>query len=447
MPNRLLLDLKMDAFLLRWLCCPFCGGHFNVSDLSQGEAGYGILNCYCGHYPLVAGIPVLKKDAALDKVVALIDAGRSREALVTLLSPNSPALAPEWLRTMPSNRLSRWFKQVGHERALGKWQERAVACLIDQRDQLSACDIFDFYFQNKRNTYDYFAFRAGQPRHLVALSFATLIRQPKKPILDLACGCGHLTGNLVERAEGQPVIGVDDSFFGLYVAKYWIAPKAHYVCCSTDDSLPFPDRVFSSVFCSDAFHYFAHKAAIVRDLERLTHADGVIILTWVHNALWRCSHDGLPLPPEGYEQLLAHMPHRLIADSEVLDRYLKKQGPPLARSSTTEDLAHAPLLSMVASHRRDIFQDYGYFEDWPHGEGRLKLNPLLVTEGPQNGNVHLRRRFPSTFYEEEHKQCKTYVPEELTIPLVTFNNLASGKRTLEIDKLIEQFVVIGSPER
>jgi SAM-dependent methyltransferase len=440
----------MDAPFLRWLRCPFCGGHFSVSNPANGDAGYGILDCYCGHFPLVAGIPVLKKDTtgALDQVVALIQDGRSRDALLTLISPNSPALAPDWMRSLPSAKAFRWLKHLAHERAISGWRQRATNLVADHSNRVAACDLFNFYFEKKKGSYDYFALRPGQPRHLIALSFVSLIRQPQKPILDLACGCGHLTYSLTQRAEGQQVIGIDDSFFGLYVAKHWIAPQAEFVCCAADMSLPFPDGAFSTAFCSDAFHYFDHKLISFRELERLTRDNGVIILVWVHNALWRCPHDGLPLPPEGYEELIGDIPHRLVADSEVLSRYLEKTGPPLAHSAPAERLAREPVLSIVATRNQDIFQDYGSFEDWPHAEGRLKLNPLFVTDGPQqNGHVSLRRKFPSAFYEEEHKQCKTYLPEELTIASTTFNDLASGKRTSEIDKLIEQLLVIGTPER
>src|SRR3712207_7263067 len=43
------------------------------------------------------------------------------------------------------------------------------------------------------------------------------------------------------RAKNQLVIGVDENFFGLYVAKHWIAPEAEYISCVADSSLPFPD--------------------------------------------------------------------------------------------------------------------------------------------------------------------------------------------------------------
>jgi ubiquinone/menaquinone biosynthesis C-methylase UbiE/uncharacterized protein YbaR (Trm112 family) len=437
---------------LHWLCCPFCGGSFSASrgDQHTRESEYDVLTCYCSHYPVVAGIPILKRDStgALDTVIALIEAGRHREALFTLISPTSPALAPTWIRSLPSARWSRWLKRLTHQRALRSWQEQAEVLLTDQDGRGAACDLFELYCRN-RNIYNYFAFRFGQPRHLVALSFISIMHQTKKPILDLACGAGHMTYHLVQQAQGQPVIGVDDHFFGLYVAKHWFAPEAKYICCAADTSLPFPDGTFSVAFCSDAFHYFVSKATSIRELKRLTQDDGLIMLVTVRNMLVKnLRGGGLKLPPEGYQALLADMPHRCVANSAVLGRYLQKHGPPLARSAGIESLAHEPRLSLVASHAQEVFQDYGPFANWPHAEGHLSLNPLYAAERREGSRtVCLRRTFPSASYEEEHAECKAYLPEIVEIPSEILADLAQGKRTPGVKKLIEQYVVLGMPER
>lgn len=441
----------MDALLLDLLRCPFCGGHFNAADpnpLTDGQ-GYGILTCYCGHYPVVAGIPILKRDTTGDihEVMTLIEAGQHEEALLTLLTPAASALVPAWKRRLPTTRGLRWLKYLGQRQALRKWRTRAVSPFIKQKSQVTACDLFAFYFHNKKDSYDYFAFRPGQPRHLVSLSFTSLIQQPQKPILDFACGCGHVTYSLGQRTGNQPIIGVDDFFFGLYVAKYWIAPQAHYVCCTADTALPFSNDTFSAVFCSDAFHYFAHKIATFREFTRVIEPEGLIMLVWMHNALWRCAHDGLPLPPEGYQALVGDMPHRLVADKDVLMRYLQKQGPPLAWSAEPTVLAQAPLLSLVASHNQEIFQDHGTFADWPHAQGRLGLNPLYVAEEWSHDDVHLRRTFPSAFYESEHAQCKSYLPERMNVQATVIDHLVQGQRSAELERLIDQCVILAMPDR
>jgi SAM-dependent methyltransferase len=441
----------MDSSWLDWLRCPFCGGRLCPSGTDQAThaPGYDVLSCWCSRYPVVAGIPILKRgpDSAIEKLTALIDNGQYLEALLAAIAPADPVLAPAWMSLLPSIREMRWLKHLAHQRALRRWREQAAALVTGQGGRVTAGELFNLSFK-RREAYNYFYFRFGQPRHLIALSFASLIHQPKKAILDLACGCGHITRSLVQRAKGQPVIGVDNSFFGLYIAKHWIAPEAEYVCYTADSSLPFPNGAFSVVFCSDAFHYFAHKATVVWEFERLTQHDGLLILPRIHNALVRQPHDGQPLPPEGYQALMADIPHRLVADSDVLAGYRHKRGPSLARPDNMRHLAQAPHLSMVASHRKEVFRDYGPFEDWPHAGGRLGVNPLFhVEEREESGYVHLRRLFPSVFYEEQHAACKDYLPETVKIPSDLWANLSNGTRGPELERLIEQCVAIGMPER
>ena len=449
----------MKESLLACLCCPFCGGDLKLKE-SHGEkvadeVTYGILSCYCGQYPIVAGIPILQKEprGVISELVSLIGRRLQKEVLVLAVSlsvspPSSPNLAPAWIKALPSVKGFNRLKHIAHLKGVREWRREAVE-FLNQNGRGSAGRLLAFFFQDNKETFNYFAFRFGQPRHLVALSFASIIEQPIKPILDLACGQGHIARTLLRRAKNQPVIGADPNFLGLYIAKTYIAPEAEYVCCVTDGPLPFPDGFFSVAFCSDAFHYFVKKAANFRELKRLTKDDGLIVLTWVHNVLLRCPHDGLPLPPEGYQALVADMPHRLVADSDVLSRYLQKQGPPLACPTEIERLAHEPLLSIVASHRQEVFKDYGCFEEWPHAEGRLGLNPLYIIDeksGDSPGDVQLLRMFPSAFYIEDHAQSREYLPETVKAHSQVLDDLACGKRTPEMERLIEQFVVLGMPE-
>jgi hypothetical protein len=193
-----------------------------------------------------------------------------------------------------------------------------------------------------------------------------------------------------------------------------------------------------------------HKVTCIRELKRLTQDTGLIAIVGVRNLLVKehLYRNGWTLPPAGYEALVADMPHRLIASSDVLARYIQKQGPPLGRPVQIERLTEEPWLSVVASHRKEAFQDYGSFEDWPHAEGRLMLNPLYREEGRDGfGNVHLRLTMPTAWYEQENGECRQYEPESVSINSRVLIDLANGQRTAELEKLIEQCVVLGMPER
>lgn len=109
----------------------------------------------------------------------LIESRQHREALLATISPVSPALALAWMRSFPSVKGIHRLKYLAHQQALCGWQERATALLTDHEAQVTACALLDFYFHNRRENYYYFYFRFGQTRHLVALSFASIIPQPK----------------------------------------------------------------------------------------------------------------------------------------------------------------------------------------------------------------------------------------------------------------------------
>jgi ubiquinone/menaquinone biosynthesis C-methylase UbiE/uncharacterized protein YbaR (Trm112 family) len=455
---------EMSSSVLDLIHCPFCRGTLNASgrNRSSDELEYAVLSCHCGRYPVVAGIPILKKGVigparqTADQVISLIEAGRSREALISLLmpSPVSVAVAPAWMQAWPSLRGIGRLKNLCGKPALRAWRKRAVAFLTQLGEHVTACDLFDFYFcystGDGRESYSYYAFRFGEPRYLAALSLAILIQNPNKPVLDLACGCGHLTRHLLRWAGGQPVIGLDRMFFSLYVAKNWLAPMAEYVCADANLALPFSDGTFSAAICSDAFHNITNKGICIRELKRLTQHEGFIVLATLRNALAKREHRyTYPcLPPEGYETLVADMPHRLMANRDILTRYLRKEGPSLADSTDMGRLVSEPWLSVVASHCQDVLRDYGCFGDWPHAEGHLALNPLYREEERDAfGNVRLRHVFPSPWYEEENGECRQYEPETVSLDAQVLIDVAQGQRTAEVERLLAQCVVVGLPER
>jgi SAM-dependent methyltransferase/uncharacterized protein YbaR (Trm112 family) len=453
----------MDVALVNALRCPFCSGELSVAGGDRGERGldYAVLSCHCGRYPVVAGIPILKKGRiasagqTADEVVELVRTGRHQEALLAMLMPPEPEypdLAPAWIRALPSVKGLRRLTYRVHRKGLRRWRESTASALTDPEDARTTREILYYYFRRSgfplKTAYDYFTFRFSQPRHLIALSFATIIDKPRKPVLDLGCGLGHITRSLVERAGDQRVIGLDGSFFLLYVAKCRIAPDAEYLCGQADLSLPFQDGFCSIAFCSDAFHAFTNKVTSVRELKRVTAGDGVIMLITLQNGLVNHLARAYPLPPEGYQGLVADRPYCLLGGVSVLERYLRREGPAMARSSEVEEVAGEPWLSLVVSTDRTVFRNYGRFEDWPHATGRLAVNPLYAESGRDNlGNVNLRRIFPGSFYEAENAECKAYLPEAVSVHETVLSEIAQGRRTPQVDRLVEQCVVVGMPDR
>ena len=456
---------SMTAFSWRQLklICPHCRTLLKPAPTEDGnnESDYTILTCECYAYPVVADIPILRQGVVgsaketADDIVAFIRAGAYDDALRTMLmpaAPRSPALAPDWLKSLPSIKGLNAVKYQAHRRAIDGWREEVSNFLLQPTESLTACEFMKGYLgqhlEERQNTYDYFAYRFGQPRHLVALSFTSLIDQPTAPILELTCGCGHITRGLLKQADGQPVVGLDLSFFALYVAKNWVAPKAIYLYGDLDHPLPFEDNVFSAVSSTDGFHYVANKSDSVQEIRRVVRPDGLILINVLRNAHIEYEFAGQPVRAEDYKDLVADIPHRLVGDGAVLERYLRRQGPSLENQADLHHLRDEPLVSLVASEEAEIFHDHDTFEDWPHALGSLRLNPLYqIIEDKASGKTYLERTFPSAFYKEDNIDALNYLPQRQAVSATFFDDLHHQRRTDEIEAFISSCVVLSMPAR
>ena len=181
--------------------------------------------------------------------------------------------------------------------------------------------------------YQHFVYRFGQPRHLVAASLATLIGRPARPVLEVACGFGHITRALVDRAGEGNVVGIDESFVPLYIARHWMAPTALFACMDADAGLPFRDGSFAAAVCVDGLHYIRRKPLFVRELRRVLAPAAPMLLSATRNRLVPYPHPADALPAGAYAELVATMPHRIVRDADILARYLAKRGPDLSAST------------------------------------------------------------------------------------------------------------------
>src|SRR5687767_10989978 len=171
--------------------CPFCWRALKESRSQVGVGGlpYALLECYCGTYPLVGGIPILQKQPqnVLSRIVSFVETGELNKALALAISPlaiappQSPGLAPAWAKGLPTIKGFNRVKHLLHLQGLRKWESQS-ADLLMRNGHSTVLNLNAFFFQDRQEAFNYFAYRFGQPRHLVALSFATIIKEPQKPI-------------------------------------------------------------------------------------------------------------------------------------------------------------------------------------------------------------------------------------------------------------------------
>jgi hypothetical protein len=172
----------------------------------------------------------------------------------------------------------------------------------------------------------------------------------------------------------------------------------------------------------------------------------LLLLTSLNNANLHHPRTGCPLPPESYGELVADMPHRVVGDTQILNQYLRKQGPALSREVAPDELAQELRVSLIASEDGTVFRDYPGFADWPHAEGCLRLNPLFHPVSSDHPTV-FRRQFPSEWYEIDNAALKEYLPLEIQISPDVLREVNAGQRTPRVESLIDRFAVLGMPER
>ena len=484
----------MRTTTVDFLRCPFCTNSLKLeAGAVEDELGisFGVTVCAeCTYgFPIVGGVLIIAEPGQLVGVEAeapafrasrgvstgslrsLIESRRYAEAFSRLLNPATPEAdllvrpqsgstariatsdiarpAPQREPRVPVHWQGR-LNRLSGGRLLNRARRRVGEFLLENREHLTALDVMDLYMArySRAETAVHFAFGFGQPRHLAALSIASLIKKREGPILDLACGPGHLTHYFCAGGDGnRPVVGVDRNFFRLWVARNFMAPGADFVCQWVDRPLPFSTGFFDSAFCSDAFHYILNKAGCIREARRVVAQDGLIGIVRFGNAALQ-PREGHELTVDGYARLFAENPHVLVAEDEMVASYLQRKGPDLRRRESTERLGDQKWLSAFLSGAESVFREHGPVDDWAHAEGRLVLNPIyLMDDTDPPDELMMRFEFPSEWYEFENAGYLEYVPETVAVSREVLAAMRSGERTEEVRKLIDEFVVVGVPDR
>ena len=120
-------------------------------------------------------------------------------------------------------------------------------------------------------------------------------------VLDVGCGPGALTAELVARVGPSAVSAVDPS--ASFVAAARERHRAVSVQQASAEQLPFPDQAFDVVLAQLVVHFMSDPAAGVTEMLRVTRQDGVVAAcVWDHaggqgpfSALWEAARE---LDPE-----------------------------------------------------------------------------------------------------------------------------------------------------
>lgn len=448
------------AHLLTILACPRCGQRLEFQDVHQDlQFGreYGVLNCGCSRYPVVDGIPVLMsgvgsfehtqghvefRGPSAEELVELVLARRGLDALLRCISfpitlKSLDRILPRWL--WKGARIQEFM--VG----LRRWKLRRWC--LRSRDALTAEDWLRVfcgkYSPVLGDMFNYFLYRLGQQHHLASLAVTNQLPPAEQPILDLACGFGHLGHNLTESPEGHAVVGADRNFFQVWTAQYWIAPAARFVCANADQRLPFIDGSFAATLCADAFHYFRNKATVLGEVSRCA-PGGPILLTGVGNGLVPPS-EGCELEPHEYLGLGQDPRWRVFGESELLRAYLHRTPVDFSECRATDTVKGEKWLTLVHPGAPPRAMQTRRSVDWPHAAGALSINPIYRVAPNPDKTWQLHFAYPSRHFAFENAAMPGFCPEDVVLQDETHRAVVANVRSPEVERLIEQMVVIGTP--
>jgi SAM-dependent methyltransferase len=127
--------------------------------------------------------------------------------------------------------------------------------------------------------YDRFMGRYSSPLASRLADFAGV--QPGQRALDVGCGPGALTGELVARLGPAMVVGVDPS------ESFVVAARERHpgveVRQSAAEDLPFPDGAFDVTLAQLVVHFMADPIVGLREMARITRPGGVVVAcVWDH---------------------------------------------------------------------------------------------------------------------------------------------------------------------
>jgi SAM-dependent methyltransferase len=227
--------------------------------------------------------------------------------------------------------------------------------------------------------YDRFMGRYSEPLAPQLADFASIERGQR--VLDVGCGPGALTAELVGRLGPAAVTAADPSepFVAAARARY---PDVDVQQASAED-LPFPTGSFDAVLAQLVVHFMTDPLQGLREMARVTRQGGTVAAcVWDHaggrgplSIFWNAAHE---------------------LDEDVMD----ESGLPGAREGHLLELFRAAGLQDVEDDVLGIRVEHPTFEDWwepytlgvgPAGAYLARLAP----EGRENLRERCRHQLPS----------------------------------------------------
>jgi len=388
---------------------------------------------------VVEGISIIKPDPILSDVCDRIRRGQHKQALLDVLD-----IAP--IKNRYLNHLTVNISRLLH----GYLLDGIITKLLLNKPLLDSRRS-DFDFPSLLWQWDwgeegtFFEYRFTTTGFVSFFPYLAEIARRGGRTLDLCSGMGHSMFFLEKHIGSHQLYGVDIDFRKLLIGREVFSKHSNYICLDANLPLPFKSGIFSTVLCSDAFHYIDAKSTLALEIERTLDATGSLYMIHLHNALAENPCPGSPLTPERYERLFSKLKVRLVPENVIIREFLEKDRLYTAPDISDHELAHEPALHLIACNKNSIPPRCDDVWDLLlPAMNNTTLNPLfmVIDWGDQ---VNIRRSFPSSFFAFEQSFMSELLPEELSIPveLLEDGQFDDPRR----EDLIKKFVLIDVPQK
>jgi SAM-dependent methyltransferase len=222
----------------------------------------------------------------------------------------------------------------------------------------------------------------GRYSEQLAVSFARVVDlAPGQRVLDVGCGPGALTAQLVDRVGPQAVVAVDPSAPFVEAARLRF-PGTEVLLGSAED-LPFPDGSFDATLAELVVHFMSDPVGGLREMARVTREGGVVAA-----CVWDMA--------EGPSPLSTFWSAVHVLDPDAPD----ESHLPGVRDGHLVELAHAAGLTDVEQTVLSVAVGYQSFEEW--------WEPYTFGVGPAGNHV---AALDAATREALREQCRELLPD------------------------------------
>ncbi|WP_211214535.1 class I SAM-dependent methyltransferase [Actinomycetospora chiangmaiensis] len=341
----------------------------SLSDLADGAR----------RWPVLDGIPYLRtgREEVVERALAALDDGRVADAAAVLLADND-----DW-----------WDQPPPPADELAAAYAAAADPGTTLRDAAAALGL--------GRVGDYFLHRDHDPSGLAVTALVATHPPAGRPVVDLACGAGHLLRRLVaEPGECAGVTGIDIVFAKLWLARRFVLPTdaaVRLVCADLRSSWPVTDDGDAWVSCHDTLYFLDDPADVLRRAADLAGPRGAVLAAHCHNADHPLGAAGHPRRPEEWAAMLPGA--ATYAEEELTAAALaaRPAGPAVGKDLDGTEAVALALDRAAAPPQESLLR--------PAPGARLHPNPLY-----RDG----AREWPNARWGAEYgERAAAYLPERL----------------------------------